>query len=130
MEKIFLNKRLVVIAFFSVFSTAAISVEANSNNHSVPVELKFIRWIKDQPVFQLNFTGNMQHDDFTIIIRDDFNNILFKENIKGENFSKSFLLNTDEIGDDALFFEIVSKKSHGVKHFRVARDTFDKEETA
>src|SRR5258708_7045856 len=113
MEKIFCNKRLLVIAFFTVFSVASAPVVlANDSNHSIPVELKFIRWIKDQPLFQLKFAGNAEHDEFTIIIRDNYSNVLYRENIKAENFTKSFLLNTDEIGDDELKFEIINKKSN------------------
>lgn len=130
MEKIFLNKRLVAIAFFTVFSTATVSAESNTNDHSVPVGMTFIRWVKDQPIFQLNFTGDAQHNDFIIVIKDGFNNILYRENIKSENFTKSFLLNTNEIGEDTLNFEIISKKSNKSEEFRVNRHTFVKEELA
>src|SRR5437773_10871749 len=113
MEKIFCNNRVILIAFFTVFSTAFASVaRANGNNHSIPVELKFIRWIKDQPLFQLKFAGNAELDEFTIVIRDDHSNVLFRENIKAENFTKSFLLNVDEVGHNELQFEITSEKSN------------------
>jgi hypothetical protein len=129
MEKIFLNKRIVVIAFFTVFSTAVVPVRA-SETDSVPVELRFIRWVKDQPIFQFDFRGNVQDDEFAIMIKDEFNNILYKENIKGEFFTKSFLLNTNEIADDTLYFEIRSKKSNQSKVYPVNRYTFVQQETA
>ena len=131
MEKIFLNKRLVVIAFFTVFSTStALAAGSGEGYDEVPVEMKLIRWIKDQPVFQFTFTGNAKHDDFIIIIRDDFNNTIYWKNIKGGNFTKTFLLNTDEIGDDRLIFEIISKKANKSKVYQVNRNTFVEEETA
>jgi len=129
MEKIFLNKRIVVIAFFTVFSTAVMPAKAHESD-PVPVELRFIRWVKDQPIFQFDFRGNLQNDEFTIMIRDEFNNILHKENIKGEFFSKSFLLNTNEVADDTLYFEIRSKKSNQSKVYPVNRHTFLEQETA
>jgi len=129
MEKIFLNKRIVVIAFFTVFSTAALSEKGNEIEQ-VPVELKFIRWVKEQPIFQFDFRGNVQNDEFTITIRDEFNNILYNENIKGASFTKSFLLNTDEIAEDTLYFEIRNKKSNQAKVYPVNRDTFAEQETA
>ena len=129
MEKIFSNKRLLVIAFFTVFSTASATVAlANNSNHEVPVELKLIKWIKDQPLFQLRFNGNMEHDEFTIIIRDDYSNVLYRENIKAENFTKSFLLNTDEVGSDELQFEIISKKSNKSVVYQINRDSFFEKE--
>ena len=89
MEKIFLNKRIVVIAFFTVFSTAVMPAKAHESD-PVPVELRFIRWVKDQLIFQFDFRGNLQNDEFTIMIRDEFNNILHKENIKGEFFRSTY----------------------------------------
>ena len=129
MEKIFCNKRVIIIAFFTVFSTAFASVAmANDNNHSIPVELKFIRWIQNQPLFELRFAGSEEQNDFTIIIRDEFSNILYKENIKGEKFTKSFLLNTDEVSDDTFQFEIISKKLNKSTVFEISRHTFLEEE--
>jgi hypothetical protein len=131
MEKIFCNKRLLVIAFFTVFSTASATVAlARENNHAVPVELKFIRWIKDQPLFQLRFAGNAEHDEFAIIIRDEFSNVLYSENIKAENFTKSFLLNVDEVGDDELQLEIISKKSNKSVVYEISRHRFFEKEMA
>src|SRR5215471_12201781 len=129
MEKIFLNKRIVIIAFFTVFSNAITPAMAHGID-AVPVELRFVRWVKDQPIFQFDFRGNMQNDEFAIIIKDEFNNILHHENIKGEFFTKSFLLNTNEIADDMLYFEIRSKKSNQSKVYPVNRYTFAELETA
>jgi hypothetical protein len=131
MEKIFCNNRLLLIAFFTVFTTAgAQATLANNNDHSVPVELQFTRWIKDQPLFQLKFAADAQNDEFTIIIRDHFSNVLYRENIKAENFTKSFLLNTDEVGDDELLFEILSKKSNKSRVYKISRKSFLENEMA
>ncbi len=130
MEKIFCNNRLIIIAFFTVFSSSAVVALANNNNHAIPVELKFIRWIKDQPLFQLKFAGNSDHDEFTIVIRDDHSNVLYRENIKAENFTKSFLLNVDEVGDNELQFEITSKKSNKSTVYKVNRHSFFEKEMA
>lgn len=129
MEKIFLNKRLVIIAFFTVFSASS-PVIANDNCGDGAVELKLIRWIKDQPMFQLSFTGHSQNDEFTIIISDELNNTLYKQKILGQNFSKNFLLNTTEIGHDTLNFEIVCNRSSSSNVYKINRNTFKQEETA
>ena len=129
MEKIFLNNRIVIIAFFTVFSAGIMSVKAHEHD-PVPVELKFVRWVKDQPIFQFDFMGNIQNDEFTIMIKDELNNILYKENIKGESFTKSFLLNTDEVADVTLYFEIRSKKANQSRVYPVNRYTFAEQETA
>ena len=79
---------------------------AGEKNPTVPIEMKFAGMIKNQPMFQLNFAGNSLQDEFTISITDEYGNSLYRENIKGENFTKKFLLNTDEIADNTLRFEI------------------------
>ncbi|MBK9571173.1 MAG: hypothetical protein IPQ06_12205 [Chitinophagaceae bacterium] len=129
MKKIFNNNRLIALAFFTVFSVATSpAVMAHDKNPSVPVEMKFAGLLNNQPMFQLSFYGNAQQDEFTISIRDENGNSLYRENIKGENFTKKFLLNTDEIGDDTLLFEILSKKTgktvvYSVNRFsRLAQD--------
>lgn len=120
MNKIFRNKRLIIVAFFTVFSIGSASVAmANDNNNALPVELKFIGTIKDQPLFQLSFAGNAEENDFTIIVRDEAGNSLYSENIKGENFYKKFLLNNEGTDDETLRFEIKSKRSNKTVVFEV-----------
>jgi len=124
MEKIFRNKRLIVIAFFTAFSVAsAQEATAGNNNKPIPVEMKFMGRSNNHLQFKLSFAGNIDHNDFTIIIRDEKNTMLYKENIKGENFSKSFLVNTDEVGDNKLTFEIISNKSKKSVVYEVNRKT-------
>lgn len=124
MEKIFRNKRLIVIAFFTAFSVASVqNAMANDGNNPIPVEMKFMGRMNNQLLFKLNFAGNAEHNDFTIVIKDEQNTTLYRQNIKGESFSKSFLLNADEIGDNKLTFEIISKKSKQSVVYEVNRKT-------
>ncbi|MEO7984411.1 MAG: hypothetical protein ABI688_10050 [Bacteroidota bacterium] len=123
MKKIISNNRLIALAFFTVFSMGmSPAVKAGEKNPLVPVELKFAGLIKDQPLFQLNFFGNAAQDEFTIIITDEDGSTLYKENIKGEYFTKKFLLNTDEIGDNTLRFEILCNKTKKSVVYEVNRN--------
>ena len=129
MYKIFRNKKLIAIAFFTVFSVAAVSsAQANDNGNVVPVELKFLGNIHNQQIFQLNFAGNAEENDFTINLKDEEGNSLYKENIKGENFHKKFLLNNEEIGNSKLRFEVTSKKTNKTVVFEVKRESHFVEE--
>lgn len=124
MEKIFRNNRVIAIAFFTAFSLSAIQhANAGDNSKTIPVEMKFMGHLNNQLLFKLNFTGNAEHNEFIIIIRDEKNHTLYRENIKGENFSKSFLVNADEIGDNTLTFDIFSKKSKESLVYEVNRKT-------
>ena len=101
---------------------------ANKNNYVLPVELKFLGNINNQQIFQMNFAGNAEENDFTINIKDEEGNSLYKENIKGETFYKKFLLNNEEIGDHILHFEVTSKKSNKIVVFEVKRQSHFVEE--
>lgn len=112
MKKIFKNKRVIIVAFFTVFSIAkGPAAFAKGGGDSLPVELKFIGNMNNQLLLQLNFAGNANENEFTVLIKDHEDNTLFAENIKGENFYKKFLLNSDEIGDNTISFEVIGKKS-------------------
>jgi hypothetical protein len=111
MKKIIFNNRIIALAFFTVFSVASTTVFATDGNKVLPVELKYTGHVNNQPLYKLIVTGNTEHDEFTIIIRDENRNTVYRENIKGESSTKSFLLNTEEMGDDTLHFEIISKKT-------------------
>lgn len=124
MKKIFSNNRIVAIALLTVFSVAAApSVMATEKNPTVPVTLAFIGNIKNQPVFQLNFAGNELQNNFTIAIHDEYGNSLYWENVKAANFSKKFVLNTDELGDETLHFVIYCKNTKSSVEYKVNRNT-------
>lgn len=124
MKKIISNNRIIAILFFTVFSIAAApAVHAGDPKPVVPVELSFLGHIKNQPLFQLNFKGTEGQNEFTIIISDEGGNTLYRENIKGEIFSKKFLLNTDELGDDPLHFTIFCKNNKKAVEYTVNRNT-------
>jgi hypothetical protein len=124
MHKIFSNNRIIVIAFFTVFSIAAApAASASDSTGNVPVELKYIGVINKQPLVQLVFSGNADENEFTIIIRDENGIALYREAIKGENFYKKFLLNNDEIGNGTLRFEVISKKTNKTAVFEVTRES-------
>lgn len=123
MKKIFSNNRLIAIAFLTVFSlSAAASTVDNIPTSEVPVELIFTGQVNDKPVFELRFNGNSLQDNFTILISDDNGNSFYRENFKGENFTKKFLLNTDEIGD-VIRFQIFCNKTKKSVTYEINRNT-------
>ncbi len=124
MKKIFSNNRIIAIAFLTVFSVALAPVAmATEKKPAVPAELVFVGNIKNQPVFQLNVAGSAAQDEFTINITDEFGVSLYRETIKSENFSKKFLLNTDEIGDNTLHFEVFCKNTKQSVTYEVNRNS-------
>lgn len=108
MKTVMISTRILAIALIASFTMAFASPAlANNEKKPIPVELKFIGNLKDQPLFQMTFTS-AEENDFTITIRDEYNNVLYKDNVKGGSFTKNFVLNTD-LGNAGLKFEVSSK---------------------
>jgi hypothetical protein len=128
MKKIFRNSRLIVIAFFTVFTASAAPPSSDSNTKNLPIELKFIGSINNQTIFQLNISGNELQNDYMIIIRDENGINIYRENIKAGNFSKKFLFNKDELGDDTLLFEVFSRNTNKSVVYKINRQYYTTDE--
>ena len=111
MKKVLMNTRILAIALATTFTTALSSPAlAIEEKKAIPVELKFVGNIESQPVFLLSF-NNVEESDYTIIVRDEYGSVLYRDNVKGGKITKRFMLNTDELGNVAIQFEIIGKKS-------------------
>ena len=123
MKKVSINPRFTAIILAFVFvSSFAIPASANDEKTLIPVELKFLGNFKNQPLFQLSFT-NAVETEFTVIVRDEYNTVLYKDNVKGGTFAKKFLFNTDELGDASLRFEIIGTKDQKPAVFEISKNS-------
>ncbi len=121
--KTMINTRLIAIALVASFTVAFASpAMAGDEKKVIPVELKFIGNVKNQPLFHMTFTGT-EENTFTIVVRDEYGNVLYRENVKGGSFTKKFLLNTEEIGDAELKFEVTGKNFEKPVVFEINRQT-------
>ena len=118
-----MNFRLAAIALVTLFTVAAVTPAlAIDGNLPAAVELKFIGNLKNQPMFQLSFNG-AEETDYTVAVVDEYNNVLYKENVKASGNAKKFLLNTEEISTAGLRFEITGKKSNKTVVFEINRNS-------
>jgi hypothetical protein len=122
--KTMMNTRVLVIALAASFTVAFTTPAlANDEKKVIPVEMKFIGNLKNnQPLFHLVFTGS-EVNEFTITVRDEYGNVLFRENVKGGNFTKKFLLNTEEVDDTEIKFEITGKNFEKPVVFEINKNT-------
>jgi hypothetical protein len=107
MKKVF-NYRNTAIALFTAL-TLTISASANATDDKNPataVELKYIGNFNNKPVFELKINKAVEGGQYLVNIRDEDGNSLYRETLTA---SKKFMLNTDEIGNDVLRFEITGK---------------------
>ena len=121
MKKI--STRLVAIALMAVLTTAFASpAMANDEKNTIPVELKFVGNLKEQPLFHLVFNGT-EESQFTITIRDSYGNVFYRETVKGSQFIKKFLLNIDDLEEGKIKFEISSKSYEKPVVFEINNST-------
>jgi butyrate kinase len=116
------NKIIIAIAFFTVLLFAqANATDTTEGITSLPVELKFAGTIKNQPLIQLKFSGTEEETEFNITITDQHGVELYNNTVNGKNFVKQFLLNTNDLEDAVLQFEITGKKSGKKAVYKVSR---------
>lgn len=118
------NSPLAVFTLLSVlFFTNAMAADTASGtpSSSIPVELRYAGSYNNQPLLQLNFNGTKDENLFSISVTDQAGLVLYSNTVRGENFSKQFLLNTDDLGDAILTFEITSKKTGRSVSYKVSR---------
>jgi hypothetical protein len=109
----------LVASFIMAFASPAL---ANDDKKLIPVEMKYVGIMREQPLFHLVFTGT-EEQEFTIVIRDEYGNVLYRQIVKGASFTKRFLLNTEELGDTELKFEVSSKSYEKPVVFQVNRQS-------
>ena len=112
------NAALALVALVTLSFTAA----ATEPTEPSGVEFKFVGKLKNQPVLQVTF-NNAEETDFIVEVLDEYNNVLYRDNVKANNTTKKFMLNTEELGNAAIRFEITGKKSNKTTVFEVNRNS-------
>jgi len=119
----------IVIALTAMILLTAPTLQAAPIDSLIPVELKMSGKINNQPLVQLNFSAAKNDNEFTITISDEAGLVLYASNVKGESFSRSFLLNTDELGAQNVNFEITSRKTGRSVNYKVSQTQSTSDQT-
>jgi len=114
-KKIFAIALLTLSGFSQLHAT-----DTAAGKNTLPVELQYAGQVKNQPLIQLKFSGSKDENVFSILISDNDGTVLYSGDVTGENFTRQFLLNTDELGDAVLNFEITGKKSGKKAKYQVS----------
>ena len=125
-----LSPRNCAIALASFFSFAmAPMVQATEDPKTTPVELKFLGNFRNKPVFELTFNNTGLEKDYSLHIRDEYGNSLYHENLSSKTASKKFMLNIEELEDDALKV-VVSRKGNKAAVYTINRNSHVVEEVS
>lgn len=93
-----------------LFATVATSFNANAAEVITGAELISVGKLNNQPVFQLNL-NNKVNGKYAVVVKDQFGEILHQEIVTGVNISRRFQLNTEELGNVDVHFEIIDLKA-------------------
>ena len=107
---------IVALVVTLAFITPALANDGGKDDHKT--ELKFIGNMENQPVFELNLT-NKEEDEYTVVFRDEYGNVLYNEKFKGAGVTKKFLLKSEEFGDAALNVTVKSKKGNTTEVYSI-----------
>jgi hypothetical protein len=123
-------KIIIAIAIITVLSLSNVHAgKTNDTTAEVPVELTYMGIFKNQPLFQLNFSGSAEENEFSISVTDESGYVFYRQKVKGEKFSKQFLLNTENLEDANIQFIITGKKSGKSVVYRINRQLKTIEQT-
>ncbi|MFN4314937.1 MAG: hypothetical protein ACK4E0_11620 [Chitinophagaceae bacterium] len=96
-------------------------VFAGTEKEPTGVEIKYVGSHKNQPVLELNF-NNPDEIEYSIEVVDEHNVLLYKDVVKANAGTRRFLLNTEELGNVGLRFEITGKKSNKTTVYEINRN--------
>jgi hypothetical protein len=125
------SRNFVKLATAALALTLAITIPAMANDGEKDdhkTELKFIGNLENQPVFELNL-ANKEEDEYTVVFRDEYGNVLYNEKFKGAGLTKKFLLRSEDFGDAALHVTVRSKKGNTTAVYSINRSHSYVEET-
>jgi hypothetical protein len=117
---------IVALAFTLAFSNPTMANDGGKGDHKT--ELKFIGNLENQPVFELNLANN-EEDEYTVIFRDEFGNVLYSDKFKGTGLTKKFMLKSEDFSDTALNVTVKSKKGNTTEVYSINRSHSYVEET-
>jgi hypothetical protein len=111
--KSFMNKnKATLIAIIAVFTTAFTSPAIAAGKNDPPVtEVKYLGFVGNNPVFELNLNG-IYADNYFITIRDGAGTVIYSEKLSGKAISRKYRIDTEEeIPEGGLRFEVRSVKN-------------------
>lgn len=117
------NSRNILFASFMLLGSVAAFANNDKNKNdktkdTAPVEFRFVGSVQQQPVYQLDINNS---DDYYISFSDGFGTVLYAGSIKSGIGSQRFMINADEVGDEALTVTISSKKSNYSQVYTIKR---------
>ncbi len=100
------TKTLLTVSFALALAFTATASPVIPINPVQLAELKYAGSIDNNPVYQLNLTNNDLKGTILVSISDRNGVNLYRENVTATSFSRKFLINRDELGNEPVRVEI------------------------
>ena len=114
-------KNMFVMALAAmVLTSSATAMTKKEKPAALPVELQLAGNIQNMPLLQLVFKNNDNSSRYLVTITDENGVVLYNDQVTKGNAGKQFLLNTEDLGNATLQFEITDTKSRKSVQYRVS----------
>jgi hypothetical protein len=120
MKKLMNKYRILAIAAVMASFGFATVAQASGGNNKAPFELKWIGNKNESPVFKLAL-NNATAGDYSIVIKDVNNQVLYAEKLKGSNITRLYQLQNQgtEDGDTDILFEVTDRSNNATVVYKV-----------
>jgi hypothetical protein len=120
MKKLMNKYRILAIAAVMASFGFATVAQASGGNNKAPFELKWIGNKNESPVFKLAL-NNATAGDYSIVIKDANNQVLYTEKLKGSNITRLYQLQNQgtEDGDVDILFEVTDRSNNATVVYKV-----------
>jgi hypothetical protein len=106
------------LKFLLAITTLSFAIQANAvagnpfiKSGDVPIELKWIGNIENQPAFSLIFDEANSNIDYKVLVKDNTGYVFFYDVLNNKEKRKIFLLNANDLQNATVSFEITSKET-------------------
>lgn len=120
MKKLMNKYRILAIAAVMASFGFATVAQAAGGNNKAPFELKWIGNKNESPVFKLAL-NNATAGEYSIVIKDENNQVLYAEKLKGSNITRLYQLQNQgtEDGDTDIVFEVTDRSTNATVVYKV-----------
>ena len=90
---------------FLLMGSSFIFTAVHANTTEPEAVVTFAGYKNTQPVYKLNIK-NPENVKLNVIIKDQEGNIMHQEVVEGTEFTRNYLFNKEELGNNAVIFEV------------------------
>ena len=124
MKAVINKKTLITIGLLTLGSIGFAQIPLAKNADRSAIEFKFIGTLESHPLFRLSLK-NDEKEDYLINVRDENNDVLYSEVLKGGNLTRRYELDINDADIDLyrfkVTFEITSRKTHKTTIYNITK---------